>query len=131
LAWLGLARKLLYSLYMKLKKLAEEIGANILNNGKCSGTEINRVYAGDKMSDLLNKASHTTLIVTHLINPQLLRFAEIMEVPGICLLNGVVLESELVEAVMKHGTTFIVSPYGMSETCERLYQCLYGNNTSE
>lgn len=116
---------------MKLKKLAEKIGAKILNNGKCVSIEINRVYAGDKMSDLLNEASDTTLIVTHLVNPQLLRFAEIMEVPGICLLNGVAPESDFVEAVMKHGTTFIVSPHGMSETCERLYQCLYGNNTSE
>jgi hypothetical protein len=111
---------------MKLCEFAEKIGAKVLNKGKSAGIEVDRIYAGDKMSDLLNEASDTTLIVTNLANPQLLRFAEIMDVPGICLLNGVVPESELVDAVMRHGTMFIVSPHDMAETCECLYQCLDG-----
>lgn len=109
---------------MKLNTLAEKIGATILNHGKYASIQIDRVYAGDKMSDLLNEASDTTLIVTNLTNPQLLRVAEIMDVPGICLLNSVTPKPELVNAAIRHGTTIIVSPYSMSETYKRLYKLM-------
>lgn len=116
---------------MKLNELAEEIGAKVLNNTKGSSVEIDRIYAGDRMSDLLNEASDTTLLVTNLINPQLVRMAEIMDVPGICLLNGITPESVLVKAATKHGTTIIVSPDSMFETCKRLSQCLEWKDKSE
>lgn len=116
---------------MKLNELAEKIGAKVLNHGECASIEIDRVYAGDKMSDLLNEASDTTLLVTNLTNPQLVRIAEIMDVPGICLLNGITPEPELVNAAIKQGTTIIVSPYGMFETCKRLYQWLCWKDKTE
>ena len=116
---------------MKLNTIAEKIGAKIIHQGKFFGSEILRFYAGDKMSDLLNEASETTLIVTNLANPQLLRFAEIMDVPGICLLNSADPKIDVVEAANRHGITIIVSPHDMSETCEHLDQCLYEVDNSE
>ena len=110
-----------------LHKLAEKIGARIIYEGTFSNREILRFYAGNKMSDLLNEASETTLIVTSLSNPQLIRFAELMDVPGICLVNNVVPDEELLDAVSGHSTTFIVSPCNMNETCNRLQHCLAGD----
>lgn len=109
---------------MKLQTLTEQIGAKILHQGHCSTSEIVQFYAGDKMSDLLNYASDSTLIVTNLVNPQLLRFADLMDVPGICLLNDVGLTEEMLTTIHKHTSTIIVSPYDMKETCQRVRQCL-------
>ena len=115
---------------MKLIELAEKIGARVVQHGKSTGIEIKRVYAGDKMSDLLNEASDTTLLVTNLANTQMVRIAELMDVPGICLLNDVVPGTEPVNSSLEHGTAIIVSAAGMFETCGRLYQCLYGIGNS-
>ena len=113
---------------MKLNAIAEKIDAKILHQGKFSKSEILRFYAGDKMSDLLNEASVTTLIVTNLTNPQLLRFAEIMDVPGICLLNNADPQVDLIETA---NTTIIVAPHDMPETCERLQQFLDAEGFAE
>ena len=109
---------------MKLHMLTEAIGAKILHQGRCTTHDIVCFYAGDKMSDLLNQASESTLIVTNLVNAQLLRFADIMDVPGICLLNNVSLTDDMTAMIHEHTTTILVSPGNMEETCERLRQCL-------
>jgi hypothetical protein len=109
---------------MQFHKLIKEIGAAILYPGRFTASEIDRFYAGDKMSDLLNEASESTLIVTNLFNTQLLRFAEIMDVPGICLLNNQTIDDVTLEAANAHGTTIIVSPADMSATCAQLRDCL-------
>ena len=110
---------------MKLDTLAKNIGANVLNNGNSADIEVDRIYAGDTMSDLLNEASATTLLVTNLVNPQLIRIVDIMDVPGICFLNGVIPEPELIDTAIKCRTMIIVSPYNMFETCRRLSQYVY------
>jgi len=112
---------------MKLSNLAEAIGAKVLTHQqKASKLDIDRVYAGDNISALLNEASETALLVTNLKTSQLLRVAELMDISGICLLNGIVPEPELVTSAREHATVLIVSPVGMFETCGRLYQCLSG-----
>ncbi|MBA7648508.1 hypothetical protein ES703_56294 [subsurface metagenome] len=111
---------------MKLNEIAGKIGARVLQPGKAAEAEIKRVFAGDKMSDLLSEASDTTLLVTNLVNAQVLRIAQIMDVPGICLLNNAAPKPEWVNQAAEHGTAIMVSTVGMFETCGHLYQCLYG-----
>jgi len=110
---------------MHIRELAAKIGAKICaNNEKDMDVEINRICAGDNISDLLNEASNATLLVTNLSNSLLPRVAGLMDVPGICLLKRRSVEPELLRAAIEHSTMVIVSPYGMFETCGRLYQCL-------
>jgi hypothetical protein len=110
---------------MKLDKIAEAIGATIITPSDISKIEIRHVYAGDKMSDLLNEASDDTLLVTNLNNQQLIRAAELMDVPSICLLRNAVPDQDIIDQVMEYGTVMMSSPYGMFETCGRLYRCFF------
>ena len=105
---------------MTLQALAGAVQARVAHGGALS-TEIAAVYAGDKMSDLLEHAGSRTLIVTNLANEQLLRVAELMDIPGICLVEGVEPGAELVQAAAATRTALLVSPYGLFETCGRLY----------
>ena len=109
---------------MTLDEIAEAIGAEVLSHGLAVGHRIERVYAGDRMSDLLTHASGTTLVVTNLATPPLLRTAALMDWPAICLVGGVCPEPAMVRAAAEHGTALVVSPLGMFETCGRLYECL-------
>jgi hypothetical protein len=54
----------------------------------------------------------------------------LMDVPGICLLNGTMPDGELLAAAGAHQTLLMVSPAGMYETCGRIYQCLTGPQPS-
>lgn len=112
---------------MKLEDLAEDIGARVITPGRPGGTEVSRIYAGDRVSDLLNEANERTLLVSNLASVQMLRVAELMDVPGICFVNGVEPEPEVVELAKTNGTLLLVSPAGVFETCGLIYAHLGGD----
>jgi redox-sensing transcriptional repressor len=109
---------------MKLLDLAQRIGARILTPGLGLGAVVTRIYAGDRVSDLLNEASDKTLLVTNLANLQMVRVAELMEVPGICFVDGVEPDQEIIDLAGENGTLLMVSPVGVFETCGLIYQFL-------
>jgi redox-sensing transcriptional repressor len=111
---------------MKLDDLARRIGAKVLTPGPMDA-KITRIYAGDRVSDLLNEASSTTLLVTNLANLQMLRVAELMEVPGVCFVEGVEPDREVAELASRNHTMLLVSPVGVFETCGLIYQLLAGS----
>lgn len=111
---------------MKLEDLAASIGAHIVTPGQRGGTTIAKVYAGDRVSDLLNEASDKTLLVSNLASVQMLRVAELMDVPGICFVNGIEPDVEMVQLARHNGTLLMVSPLGVFETCGLIYRVLDG-----
>jgi hypothetical protein len=108
---------------LKIADLAAEIGATLVASGRHEGG-FERVYAGDRISDLLNHAGRGTLVVSNLPGAQLVRLAELMDLPAFCLVAGVAAEPEVVAAAESHGTAVLVSPAGLFETCGRIYRCL-------
>jgi hypothetical protein len=110
---------------MNLQELALKIGARVITHGKPDG-HVDRIYAGDRISDLLSQASQTTLVVTNLSSALLVCVAELMDVPGICLVGGHSPEPEIVTAAKAHGMFLMVSPVDLFETCGRVYQCWGG-----
>ena len=114
---------------MKLEKLIEAIDVRMLQPGGARGTEIVRVFAGDKMSALLEKAGPGTMLVTNLDNAQLACVAELMDCPALCLVGGAEPEPNLLEAAARAETAVVVSGLDMFETCGRLHRRLYGDDT--
>jgi redox-sensing transcriptional repressor len=112
---------------MRLEELAGHIGARIVTPGAPGGTEVAKIYAGDRVSDLLNEASDKTLLVSNLASVQMLRVAELMDVPGICFVSGAEPDDEVVALARENGTLLMVSPDGVFETCGRIYQHLAGD----
>ena len=113
---------------MKLERLAREIGAHIETAPCVDRDEIQVVYAGDRMSDLLAAATDHTLLVTHIANRGLLSLIELMDIPAVCLVNGAVPEDSVLDAAREACTGIIVSPWDLYETCGRLYVALTTEN---
>jgi hypothetical protein len=111
---------------MELARLAERIGARIITPAKCVSVEPDQVYAGDRISDLLNAAGESALLVSNLVSSHLVRVAELMDVPALCLVNGRQPDPVSLETARGHGTTIMVSPCDLFETCGRLYTALGG-----
>lgn len=108
---------------MKLADLISRVDANVLTVRPPRDVEITRVFAGDRISDLISQGAAETLLVTNLSGFQVFRVAELMGTPALCLLNGEVPDPGLVAAAEIHGTVVLVSPLSMFETCGRLYEC--------
>jgi redox-sensing transcriptional repressor len=123
-------QSLLSRSHMRLEDLAQNIGARIVTPGKSDGTEVTKIYAGDRVSDLLNEASESTLLVSNLASVQMLRVAELMDVPGICFVNGVEPDGDVVGLARQNGTLLMVAPAGVFETCGLIYQYLSGERRS-
>jgi redox-sensing transcriptional repressor len=115
---------LLSEAHMGLQELAGRIGARVLTPHPENAGEVTRIYAGDRVSDLLSEASDKTLLVTNLANLQMVKVAELMEVPGICFVDGVDPGPEIVELAAEDGTLLMVSPLGVFETCGLIYRLL-------
>jgi len=101
-------------------------GWGVVTPGRPGGTEVTRIYAGDRVSDLLNEASDTTLLVSNLASVQMLRVAELMDVPGICFVGGIEPGDDVIELARANGTLLMVSPVGVFETCGLIYRYLGG-----
>ena len=109
---------------MQLDELARRIGARAVTSETPPPLEVRQVYAGDRVSDILDHVSDTTLLVTNLATSQLVRMAELMDLRAVCLVGGQVPEASVIAAAASRGTAILVSPYGLFETCGRLYACM-------
>lgn len=109
---------------MRAYELALKIGARILTYGRSVNLEIDRFYAGDKISELLAHACEGTLVVTDTLNAHIFRVAGLLDVPAICLVNNHVPEQEMLNASVESGTILMVSPMDMMETIACLDRCL-------
>ena len=106
---------------MKMTDLIRQIGIKVLTSGAMPDAEIKRIYAGDRISDFLSQGGTETLLVTNLSGGHILRAAKLMDVPAICLLNGISPEPELTTAAERNGIVLLVSSYDMFGTCGRFY----------
>ena len=87
------------------------------------------VHAADTMSSLIANASADTLLVTSLNNSQLIRVAELMDAPGLCLVGGAQPSPELIARAREAGAAILISPRGLEETRSLLEACLSGTGT--
>jgi hypothetical protein len=109
---------------MNLSELALKINARLYPPvGECCA-EITGIHAADTMSSLIAHASPDTLIVTSLNNSQLIRIAELMDAPGLCLVGGQQPSPDLVARARETGAAIMVSPHGLEETRRLLEACL-------
>ncbi len=115
---------------MKFSAVADRIGARLLIPGRDLNISSEQIYAGDRISDLLNAAGEHALLVTNLASTQLMRMAELLDVPGLCMVNAQVPDEDMLRTAREHGTAIMVAPGGLFETCGRLFRCLCGEESA-
>jgi len=115
---------------MNIHELAKRINAQVHCCAGAEGQDLQTIYAADTMSELIAHAAPGTLLVTSLNNNQLVRVAELMDVPGICLTNGAEPSADLIARAQSAGTSILVSPFGYSKTLRLLEDALAGRGAA-
>ena len=112
---------------MRIEDLARAIEARLVVPNENHGCEVTRVYGANTMSDLIANAGGDTLLVTALSTTQLIRVAELMDVPGICLVDSTAPSPELLAQARSAGTALLVAPGTLESTLRRLKAFLSGS----
>jgi len=105
---------------MEMRDLSRELHAVQYSLPNRPGRPVSRFYASNTMSDLIAHASSETLLVTALNNTQLVRVAELMDVPGICLAAGAKPSPDLLSRAGEAGMTILASPLSFDDAVSAL-----------
>jgi hypothetical protein len=105
---------------MHLLELAHHLRASVATHSAVADrVQIVRIFAANRISELLCGAAPDTLLVSDLANPHLLQVALLLDAPGLCLASNVALPAGLVEAADQHGKVLLSSPFSLQEPCCR------------
>lgn len=84
--------------------------------------EYNYAFASDLMSDVLALADNTTVLITGLNNPQIVRTAEMLDISLIILVRGKKPGEETLAIANETNITVLTTDMTMYETCGKLYE---------
>ena len=106
---------------MKLSKVAELLDAEVLSENFNGETEVYAAWSCDLMSDVLAFVNDQSLLLTGLINSQVIRTAEMMDITAVCFVRGKVPTEDVVELAKEKGITLLATPLTLYTSSGKLY----------
>lgn len=107
---------------MTLKQIIEILEARIVSGPNAGETEILSVCASDLMSDLLHfSVRPKAILITGLINSQVVRTAEISEIKAVVFVLDKSPEREALELARQKDIPLLVTRLSRFTACGRLY----------
>ena len=114
---------------MKLADLAEILDAEPLCSYDSLNKDVSFVYAGDLMSDILMYSSHDAVLLTGLVNVQVIRTAEMLDVSGIVFIRGKKPTEEMIQLAEQKQLPLFTTSKTLYLSCGLLYEAGLKNTT--
>ncbi len=106
---------------MRLGQVIEIVGGRALNEFN-HARQVEYGFETALLSDVLTHAKpHTTLIITEITNPQVVRTAEMVDAAGVLFVKNKMPSNEAIRLSTETGIPLIVTRLGMFEACGKLY----------
>lgn len=105
---------------MTLREVADILQARVL----CGDLEksVKTACGSDMMSDVLAFVKDQGLLLTGLVNPQVIRTAEMMDMVGVVFVRGKEPDEAMIKLALDREITLMTSPLRMFTACGKLYQ---------
>ena len=107
---------------IKLKQIRDILEAEVLCGNDYLDKKIEMVAASDLLSDVLAFVKSDSLLLTGLINPQVVRTGEMAEVAAICFVRGKQPQEETIKLANDKKIPLLITKLFMYESCGRLYR---------
>ena len=107
---------------MKIEEMTTLLSGEMRTAPACAEADIATAYAGDMRSDVLALGSQPDVLLTGLLNPQVIRTAEMLDTACVVFLRGKTPESDILALAEKCGVCVLTSPLEMYDACGVLYQ---------
>lgn len=107
---------------MKLKEVQEILDARVITAvPNWENTEVKSACGCDLMSDVLAFVKNQALLLTGLVNPQVIRTAEMMDIKVIVFVRGKVPGDEVIELAEKLDMVIFTTATPLYVACGKLY----------
>ncbi len=110
---------------MLLSEIKSVLKADVLSGEEesvLSSKDIHTACGCDLMSDVLAFVKDQAMLLTGLINSQVIRTAEMMDITAICFVRGKVPTEDVIELAKEKGITILRTEYPLYAACGKLYE---------
>ena len=107
---------------MKISLVREILTAEVLSGGELLEKEVHSACGSDMMSDVLAFVKDQSVLLTGLINPQVVRTAEMMDMKCIVFVRGKKPDASVIEIASARGMVVLSTPLRMYSACGLLYE---------
>lgn len=107
---------------MKLKEIKEILNAECLTDEECLDQEVDFAFGSDLMSDVLAFVDENTLLLTGLVNPQVIRTAEMMDINQIVFVRGKRPSDSTIRLAKANGIALLATKEILFMACGKLYE---------
>ena len=105
---------------MIVKDIIDILEGEIICEGDLN-QEIKTACCSDMMSDVLAFVKDQSVLLTGLVNPQVVRTAEMMDMACIVFVRGKVPDDSIIRLAEQRGITLLKTRFRMFTACGRLY----------
>lgn len=106
---------------MKLRDIQELLEAQVLCGEEQLDRDVNAAFASDFMSDILAFSEGQEVLLTGMINPQVIRTAEMVDMNVIIFVRGKVPGKDMLELATESGMVVMATKKLMYTSCGLLY----------
>ena len=106
---------------MKISTIQELLGATVLTGEDRLGEHVYAACGSDMMSDVLAYVKDQAVLLTGLMNTQVVRTAEMMDMHCVVFVRDKKPTPDIVELAKESGIVLMTSPKRMYEACGILY----------
>ena len=106
---------------MKLSDVKEIINGKVLVGEEFLDQEVESAFGSDLMSDVLAFVDKKVLLLTGLVNPQVIRTAEMMDITAIVFVRGKCPNESVIELAKAKDMVVITTDHSMYVASGKLY----------
>ena len=106
---------------MKIREVVSLLNAEILCGAEHLDTEIHTACGSDMMSDVLAYVKDQSVLLTGLLNPQVVRTAEMMDMLCIVFVRGKRPEQNVIDLAREKGIVLLSTDMRLFVACGILY----------
>ena len=106
---------------MKIEVIRNLLDADVLCGEDCLQNDVLSACGSDMMSDVLAYVKNQAVLLTGLVNAQVIRTAAMMDMQCIVFVRSKMPSEEMLCLANECGITVMTSPLRMYEACGRLY----------
>ena len=107
---------------MKISTIADLLEAKVLCGEENLENEVHSACGSDMMSDVLAFVKDQAVLLTGLINLQVVRTAEMMDITAICFVRGKTPTEDVISLAKDKNITLMHTSYPLYIACGMLYE---------
>ncbi len=106
---------------MKIKEICDILKASVICGEEFTDREVHSACGSDMMSDVLAFVKDQGILLTGLVNPQVIRTAEMMDIHVIIFVRGKKPDEDMINLANSKQMVLLGTDYPMYSACGKLY----------